>query len=63
VASRDVDRPKARKPSPGAFDVKRGSDVRRQASRGHASRTAMAHPRGGGAPRRGGGGRGGGRRR
>jgi hypothetical protein len=64
AASRDVERPKAKKPSPGAFDVKRGSDVRKQASRGHASRTAMAQPRGGGGPRRGGGGgRGGGGRR
>lgn len=63
AASRDIARPKAKKPSPGGFDVKRGSDVRKQASRGHASRTAMAQPRGGGGPRRGGGGRGGGGRR
>lgn len=57
-------RSKARGHSPGAFDVKRGHDVRRQASRGRASRAAMgprAHVGG-----RGGGGRGfrgGGRRR
>lgn len=63
-----VNRPTQKRPSSGAFDVKRGSDVRRQASRGHASRTAMARPRGGGGFSRGGGGfrggggRGGGRR-
>jgi hypothetical protein len=54
----------AKKPSPAAFDVKRGSDVRRSADRGHASRGAMSSPRGrggGGGGHRGGGG--GGRRR
>lgn len=71
--SRDVSRPKtsakSKKPSPGAFDVKRGADVKRQASRGNASRAAMSRaPRGGsgisrgGGGGRGGGGRGGGRR-
>jgi hypothetical protein len=60
--SRDIDRPKARKPPSGAFDVKRGADVRKAASRGHASRVQMAS-RGGGRAHRGGGGRGGGRRR
>ena len=68
------ERPQARaaNPSPGAFDVRRGADVRRDASRGQASRTAMnagrpspgqrgGAPRGGGG-HRGGGGRGGGRR-
>lgn len=38
-------------PSPAAFDVKRGSDVRAQASRGHASRQSMGR-RGGGGRRR-----------
>ena len=54
--SRDIDRPKvkAKKPSPGAFDVKRGSDVRKAANRGHASRVAMSG--GGGGRARGGGG-------
>ncbi len=62
--SRDIDRPKAkaRKPPSGAFDVKRGADVRKAANRGHASRVSMAS-RGGGGMHRGGGGRGGGRRR
>ena len=46
-----------KKPSPAAFDVKRGSDVRKSANRGHASRVSMSSPRG-----RGGGGGGGGRR-
>lgn len=58
--SHDTDRPKARKPPPGAFDVRRGVDVHKVASRGHASRVSMAG-RGGGVHR--GGGRGGGRRR
>jgi len=67
-STRDVERPKAQKrPAPGAFDVKRGADVRRNADRGRASRQAMAprpHAGGGGrAHRGGGGGRGGGRRR
>jgi len=48
------DRAAAKRPSPAAFDVKRGSDVRRSADRGHASRVAMSSPRG-----RGGGGGGG----
>lgn len=76
--SRDIERPAVKKPSPAAFDVKRGADVRRQADRGHASRMSMsggpaarapsrgggggAH-RGGGGGGRGGGGRGGGGRR
>jgi hypothetical protein len=70
--SRDVDRPKAKKPSPGAFDVKKGSNVKKAANRGHSSRVAMGGgggrpsvSRGGGGGRgggRGGGGRGGGRR-
>jgi hypothetical protein len=62
----DANRPKPNKPSPGALDVKRGGDVRRNADRGHASRVAMSKPnvsRGGGGPRGGGGGRGGGGRR
>jgi hypothetical protein len=58
------DRAAAKRPSPAAFDVKRGSDVRRSADRGRASRVAMSSPRGrgggGGGGRRGGGG---GRRR
>ena len=54
--------------APKAFDLQRGSDVRRAADRGRASRTAMApRPRAApirAAPMRGGGGRrGGGRRR
>ena len=75
--SANINRPKGQRPSPGALNVKRGADVRRAASRGHASRNAM---RGGGGGRkfagggggrsfggggrggRGGGGRGGGRR-
>ena len=58
----------ARGAAPKAFDVQRGSDVRRAADRGRASRTAMA-PRPRAAPMRagpmrgGGGRRGGGRRR
>ncbi len=69
TVNRKVDRPQARKPSPGALDVKRGADVRRDAARGHASRVSMASrpniSRGGGGPRGGGGfrGGGGGRRR
>jgi hypothetical protein len=58
-------KPAAKRPSPAAFDVKRGSDVKKYASRGHASRSAVQH-RGGGGPRGGGGrgrGGGGGRRR
>jgi len=75
-ASQKVDRPKPRKASPGALDVKRGADVRRNADRGHASRVAMSRPShvgggprgggrsfGGGGHRGGGGGRGGGGRR
>lgn len=58
VAQRDVKRPAAKKPSPGAFDVKRGADVRSHAARGHASRKSMSAGRGS-APR----GRAGGRRR
>jgi hypothetical protein len=56
---RDVDRPAARKPSPAAFDVKRGSDARKSAERGHASRVAASARQGGnvGGGRRGGGGR------
>lgn len=65
--SRDVDRRKAKKPTSGAFDVKRGADVRKSANRGHASRVAMgggrAHVGGRGGPRGGGGFRGGGGRR
>ncbi|WP_439544069.1 DUF3300 domain-containing protein [Hyphomicrobium sp.] len=56
AANRDIDRPKARKPPPAALNVQRGADVRRNADRGRASRTAMAGPRGGGAIQRGGGG-------
>jgi hypothetical protein len=52
-------KPAAKRPSPAAFDVKRGSDVKKYASRGHASRSAVQH-RGGGPPRGGGGRRGGG---
>jgi hypothetical protein len=55
--SRDIDRPKPKKPSPGALDVKRGADVRRNADRGHASRVAMSKPSRAAAPRGGGGGR------
>lgn len=58
---RNIDRPKPRKPAPGAFDVKRGADVKRFADRGRASRVAMHGRPGGG--RIGGGHRGGGRRR
>lgn len=60
------DRAKVNNPTPGAFDVKRGSDVRRDAERGKASRSTMkpsARPHGGGHRPSGGGGRGGGRRR
>jgi len=73
----NANRPKPSKPSPGALDVKRGGDVRRNADRGRASRVAMSTPShigggprgggrsfsGGGGHRGGGGGRGGGRRR
>jgi hypothetical protein len=52
-----VSRPKAKRSSPAAFNVKRGSDVRRAAQRGHSSRVAM---RGGGGRQFGGGGRPGG---
>jgi hypothetical protein len=52
-------KPAAKRPSPAAFDVKRGSDVKKYADRGRASRGAVQH-RGGGGPRGGGGG---GRRR
>lgn len=55
--SRDIDRPRTR-PSPGALDIKRGADVRRNADRGRASRISMA-----GRGNIGGGHRGGGRRR
>ena len=58
--SRDIKPAQVRKPSPGAFDVKRGADVRRDVQRGHSSRVEM---RGGGGGRHSGGGRGGGRRR
>ena len=60
--NRDLDRARARKPPPGAFDVKRGQDVKRFAERGHASRAVAARGRvgGGGGMHRGGGG---GRRR
>lgn len=59
--NRDLDRARARKPPPGAFDVKRGQDVKRFADRGHASRAVAARGRaGGGGMHRGGGG---GRRR
>lgn len=67
--SRDIDRPKARKPPSGAFDVKRGADVRKAANRGHTSRVAMGGGGGGQVHRGGGGGGrahrggGGGRRR
>lgn len=57
AGSRDLDRAKAHKPAPGAFDVKRGSDVRRHAERGRASRVAVApgpRMRGGGGQRSGG---------
>ena len=68
-ADRGPDRkakPAAKRPSPAAFDVKRGSDVKKYADRGRASRGAAQHrasgrPQGGGGARRGGGG--GGRRR
>lgn len=46
--ARSTARPKA-KQSPAAFDVKRGSDVRKASSRGHASR-AMSYGGGGGRP-------------
>jgi hypothetical protein len=57
--SRDVApaRPQSRDAG-GAFDVKRGSDVRRQSNRGQASRNAGGHRGGGGAARRSGGGAG-----
>ncbi len=64
--SRDIDRPAAKKPSPGAFDVKSGADVKRNADRGKASRVASGGGGGGGAKIGGGGkshGGGGGRRR
>lgn len=63
--SRSPDRPSAKRPSPGAFDVKRGADVRRQAERGRASRASVSADRGGGfgGGHRGGGHRGGGRGR
>lgn len=50
--SRDIDRPKVKKSSPAAFDVKRGADVRRSAARGHASRGGGGGHRGGGGRRR-----------
>jgi hypothetical protein len=60
------ERPQARSanPSPEAFDVKRGAEVRRDASRGQASRTAMNAGRSGqrGSGARGAGGHRGGRR-
>jgi len=71
--ARQADRGAVKKPSPAALDVKRGSDVKKYADRGQASRKAMssnrsrpaAAARGGqrGGGHRGGGGRGGGRRR
>ena len=63
-ASRDANRPR-QKASPGTFDIKKGSDVRRHAERGRSSRSAMASQvhRGGGGHHPGGGRHGGGRRR
>ena len=58
-----VERAASKRPSPAAFDVKRGSDVRRSADRGRASRVAMSSPRGRGGGGGGGGVRGGGGRR
>lgn len=64
AANRDINRPKARKQAPGALDLKRGADVRRNAERGRSSRVSMAgHGQFGGGRMRGGGHRGGGRRR
>ncbi len=63
--NRNVNKSPPRKASPGALDVKRGADVKRNAARGHASRVSMSRPsvsRGGGGGRARGGG-GGGRRR
>jgi hypothetical protein len=64
----NIDQPRVQRPSPGAFDVKRGADVRNFANRGHASRMSMgggARSFAGGGGRIGGGGgfRGGGGRR
>ena len=65
---RNVRQAAPKRPSSGAFDVKRGADVKKYSDRGRSSRVAMqggggrAHPGGGGGGRRGGGG-GGGRRR
>ena len=68
--SRDIARPVAEKMSPGAFDVKRGADVKRSADRGQMSRDkaisaghSLARPKGGGGGRSGGGNLGGGGRR
>jgi hypothetical protein len=61
---RDVRQAAAKRPSSGAFDVKRGADVKKFSDRGHSSRVAMqarGGGRAGGGGRRGGGG--GGRRR
>lgn len=65
-AARDLDRVKQQRPVPGAFDVKRGADVKRNADRGRASRNAMTQnvrQRGGGGHVGGGHRAGGGRRR
>lgn len=43
-----IEQPKAKKPSPAAFDVKHGADVKRSADRGHASRGGGGGHRGGG---------------
>ena len=65
---RNVRQAAPKRPSSGAFDVKRGADVKKYSDRGRSSRVAMqggggrVHPGGGGGGRRGGGG-GGGRRR
>jgi hypothetical protein len=62
----DANRQLDRKPSPAAFDVKRGADVRQFSDRGHASRASAnraSAPHGSGGQRGGGGHRGGGRRR
>ncbi len=62
----DANRQLDRKPSPAAFDVKRGADVRQFSDRGHASRASANRasvPHVSGGQRGGGGHRGGGRRR
>jgi hypothetical protein len=61
--ARQVDRAPVKKPSPAALDVKRGSDVKKYADRGQASRKAMSSNRSRPAAASRGGQRGGGRRR